>query len=136
MARILVIEDESPIRANLLRFIQLEGHEALEAPCGRTGLQIIQDQRPDLVFCDIMMPHMGGADVLAALQQNPSLSQIPFVFLSASAEPERLEEALRLGASGYVTKPFNFSQLRAVLLQHLPSNRTDCKQDHGTVELD
>jgi CheY-like chemotaxis protein len=121
MARILVIEDEASIRSNLMRFVSLEGHEAIEAANGRTGLQTARECAPDLIFCDVMMPYMTGLEVLAAIQLDMSLKQIPFIFLSASAEPERLEEALRLGATGYVTKPFNFSQLRALLLQHLPN---------------
>jgi CheY-like chemotaxis protein len=120
MARILVIEDESHIRDNLLRFVRLEGHEGLAAEDGSTGLRLAGQQRPDLIFCDVMMPLMNGLEVLAALQADPALRQVPFVFLSASAESERLEEALRLGASGYVTKPFKFAQLQAVLKQHLP----------------
>jgi CheY-like chemotaxis protein len=123
MARILVIEDEAPIRGNLLRFVQLEGHDAVEAADGRAGLESARAQRPDLIFCDVMMPQMNGLEVLTALQREPALRNVPVVFLSASAEPERLEEALRLGASGYVTKPFNFAQLRAVLQQHLPASR-------------
>lgn len=124
MARILVIEDEAPIRGNLVRFVKLEGHDALEAADGRAGLDTARAQCPDLIFCDVMMPQMNGLEVLAALQLTPQLQRIPFIFLSASAEPERLEEALRLGASGYVTKPFNFAQLRAVLQQHLPAAPT------------
>jgi CheY-like chemotaxis protein len=120
MARILVIEDEPHIRDNLLRFVRLEGHEGLAAVDGYAGLQMAREQQPDLIFCDVMMPQMNGMEVLAALQSEPALKQIPLVFLSASAESERLEEALRLGASGYVTKPFNFAQLQAVLKQHLP----------------
>ena len=124
MARILVIEDEASIRANLLRFVRLEGHDALEAADGQAGLQAVKDHRPELIFCDVTMPKMTGMAVLAALQLDPALQQIPFIFLSASAEPERLDEALRLGASGYVTKPFNLSQLRAVLHQYLPHSAT------------
>lgn len=120
MARILVIEDEASIRSNLMRFVTLEGHEAIEAANGRTGLQTARECAPDLIFCDVMMPYMTGLEVLSAIQLDAVLKQVPFIFLSASAEPERLEEALRLGATGYVTKPFNFSQLRALLLQHLP----------------
>lgn len=120
MARILVIEDEASIRGNLLRFVRLEGHEAIEAANGRTGLQAAIDNPPDLIFCDVMMPFMTGIEVLAAIQLDATLKQIPFIFLSASAEPERLEEALRLGASAYVTKPFNFAQLRAIIHQYLP----------------
>ena len=124
MARILVIEDEAPIRGNLLRFIRLEGYEAVEAADGRSGLQAVHDQLPDLIFCDVMMPQLNGLDLLAAIQQAPALRHIPLIFLSASAEPELLDEALRRGARGYLTKPFNFTQLRAVLQQHLPLNMT------------
>jgi CheY-like chemotaxis protein len=121
MARILVIEDETPIRVNLLRFVRLEGHDAIEAADGREGLQAARDHLPDLIFCDVMMPQMNGLELLAELQKDVALSKIPFIFLSASAESERLEEASRLGASGYVTKPFNFAQLQAVLKQYLPA---------------
>ncbi|WP_411884336.1 response regulator transcription factor [Polaromonas sp. YR568] len=120
MARILVIEDETHIRDNLLRFVRLEGHEGLSAADGHAGLQLAREQAPDLIFCDVMMPQMNGLEVLAALQADAALQHVPLVFLSASAESEKLEEALRLGASGYVTKPFNFAQLQAVLKQHLP----------------
>ena len=121
MARILVIEDEAPIRANLLRFIRLEGHEGVGAADGQRGLQAALASPPALILCDIMMSPLNGMDVLAALQHHPALEHIPFIFLSASAEPERLEEALRSGASGYLTKPFNFAQLRAVLQRYLPA---------------
>jgi CheY-like chemotaxis protein len=60
---------------------------------------------------------------LAATQSDPTLRGIPFVFLSASAEPEKLEAALQQGATGYVTKPFNLANLRQLLatqLAHLP----------------
>lgn len=119
MARILVIDDEAPIRANLLRFVRLEGHTALEAVDGLTGVMAARKHLPDLIFCDMMMPQMNGLEVLAALQSEAALRQIPLVFLSASAEPEKLDDALRLGASGYVTKPFNFARLQAILKKHL-----------------
>lgn len=121
MARILVIEDEAAIRANLLRFLRLEGHTPMEAPDGRAGLNAALAEAPDLIFCDVMMPQMTGTELLAAIQLEPQLRTIPFFFLSASAEPEHLERALQMGATGYLTKPFNFAQLRAVLQQHLGS---------------
>lgn len=119
MATILVIDDEAPIRENLLRFLTLEGHCVIEAVDGQTGLQAIRAHRPGFILCDVMMPRMDGFEVLAAVQADPALRHIPFVFLSASAEPEKLHAALRQGAAGYVTKPFNLSQLRQ-LLAHPP----------------
>ena len=75
---------------------------------------------PDLIFCDVMMPHIDGFEVLSILQADSLYRRIPFVFLSASAEPEKLELAMQQGASNYVTKPFNLAHLRNLLAQLLP----------------
>ena len=119
MARILVIDDEAPIRENLVRFLALEGHQVIQANDGRQGLEAIRTHRPDFILCDVMMPHLDGFEVLAATQSDPALRGIPFVFLSASAEPEKLEAALQQGATGYVTKPFNLANLRQLLVAQL-----------------
>jgi CheY-like chemotaxis protein len=119
MARILVIDDEAPIRENLVRFLVLEGHEVLQAADGRLGLEAIRTHKPDFILCDVMMPHLDGFEVLAATHADPALRGIPFVFLSASAEPEKLEAALQQGATGYVTKPFNLANLRQLLATQL-----------------
>jgi CheY-like chemotaxis protein len=119
MARILVIDDEAPIRENLVRFLVLEGHQVLQAADGRLGLEAIRTHKPDFILCDVMMPHLDGFEVLAATHADPALRGIPFVFLSASAEPEKLEAALKQGATGYVTKPFNLSNLRQLLATQL-----------------
>lgn len=120
MARILVIDDEVSIRENLARFLALEGHQVLQAADGRLGLEAIRTYKPDLIFCDVMMPHMDGFEVLAATQADPALRGIPFVFLSANAEPEKLAAALQQGATGYVTKPFSLGNLRQLLATQLP----------------
>lgn len=119
MARILVIDDEAPIRENLVRFLVLEGHQVLQAADGRLGLEAIRTHKPDFILCDVMMPHLDGFEVLAATHADPALRGIPFVFLSASAEPEKLEAALQQGATGYVTKPFNLANLRQLLATQL-----------------
>lgn len=119
MANIMVIDDEAPIRENLQRFLTLEGHRVVEAVDGQAGLEAIRAHRPDFIFCDVMMPRMDGFEVLAAVQADAGLRKIPFVFLSASAEPEKLQAALQQGATGYVTKPFNLSQLRQLLSSQL-----------------
>lgn len=120
MARILVVDDEASIRENLVRFLVLEGHEVLQAADGQAGLDAIRTHQPDFIFCDVMMPKMDGFAVLEATQSDARLKGIPFVFLSASAEPEKLDAALQQGASGYVTKPFNLAHLRQLLAQQLP----------------
>lgn len=122
MATVLVIDDEASIRENLVRFLKLEGHKAVEAADGRIGLDAVKTHAPDLIFCDVMMPHVDGFEVLATLQADATLRHIPFVFLSASAEPEKLQEALQQGANNYVTKPFNLARLRDLLAELLPPN--------------
>ncbi|MFM9880499.1 MAG: response regulator [Burkholderiaceae bacterium] len=115
MATVLVIEDEALIRENLMRFLALEGYTARCASDGQAGLEAARADPPDLILCDVMMPRMNGFDVLQALLQDPLLKTIPFFFLSASAEREKLEAGMALGAAGYVTKPFDLMQLRDVL---------------------
>lgn len=119
MANILVIEDEAPIRGNLMRFLRLEGHVAREAADGEAGLRAVREQAPELILCDVMMPRLDGFAVLAALQADPLLCRIPLLFVSASAEPEKLEAALRLGARGYLAKPFNLDALRQAIRTHV-----------------
>ena len=102
-------------------FLKQGGHEVLLAEDGFDALSKVNDYEPDLIFCDVTMPELGGMQVLAAIQLDANLRKIPFIFVSASAEPERLDEALKLGASAYVTKPFSLAQLRTVLDQFLPN---------------
>lgn len=121
MARILIIEDQAQIRDNLVRFLRLEGHEVAFAEDGVVGLEAVRAAPPELVICDFMMPRMDGFAVLAALQADQVLRQLPFIMLSASAEPERLEKAVAMGASAYVTKPFRLAEIRELLRRHLPA---------------
>jgi CheY-like chemotaxis protein len=119
MANILIIEDETQIRDNLVRFLRLEGHAVESAPDGLAGLTAIRHKPPQLIICDFMMPRMNGFRVLEALQADTALKTVPFIMLSASAEPERLQQAIALGAKAYVTKPFQLEQLRILLERHL-----------------
>ncbi len=119
MARILIVEDEAQIRNNLVRFLTLEGHSVISVNDGSAGLESMRTQVPQLVICDFMMPRMNGFELLAIVQTDDTLRQVPFIMLSASAEPERLEHALSLGACAYVTKPFQLAHLRALIDKHL-----------------
>lgn len=105
--------------------MQLEGHTAFEATDGLSGLQAVHDHAPDVIFCDVMMPHMDGVELLGILQKENHFKNIPFIFLSANAEPEKIAEAINLGAKDYIIKPFVFSKLKAVLQKNL--YETFCK---------
>lgn len=119
MAKILLIEDEAPIRANLRRFLTLEGYQVVEASNGSEGLAAISVQHPDLILCDVMMPELDGFGLLGRLRSDPATAAIPFVFVTASAEKGDLERGRELGADEYVTKPFNLPELLALVKRRL-----------------
>lgn len=111
MTKILVIEDEETVRENILELLDAEGFEALAAENGRIGLELAQQQIPDLILCDVRMPELDGHGVLTALQAQPITASIPFMFLTAKAATTDLSKGLELGASAYITKPFTLTEL-------------------------
>jgi DNA-binding response OmpR family regulator len=119
MARIVVIEDEPPTRANLSRMLEMEGHEVVTAEDGLVGLQRIRMQQPDLIICDLVMPTLDGYGVLAEVLARAETATIPFIFLSASAHETEREEGLRRGATDYLTKPFRLREIRETVARHL-----------------
>ncbi|WP_199246443.1 EAL domain-containing protein [[Phormidium] sp. ETS-05] len=111
MAKILVVEDSEEIRGNIMDLLEAEDFEVVGAENGRWGVEIAQQQKFDLIICDIMMPEMDGYDVIAQLRQNPETADIPFIFLTAKAERNDLRQGMNLGADDYLTKPFTYAEL-------------------------
>ncbi len=111
MPTVLVIEDEAPIRENLVRMLQFEGFTVAAAENGAVGLALARERSPDLILCDVMMPVMNGFEVLHALRADAALAAIPFIYLTASADKENVARGIELGAADYVTKPFNLREL-------------------------
>ncbi len=117
--RILVIDDEAPLRENLMRFLRLEGYQPAEAADGLRGVEMALRSPPDLVLCDLMMPGLDGFGVLARLRAEPATAGVPFIFLTASADAQDARIGFTLGATDYVTKPFNLSELAGLIAQRL-----------------
>ena len=109
--RILVIEDEPRVRANVATILKMEGFEVLEAAHGRDGVAAAQKHRPDLIFCDIAMPQLDGHGVLAALREEPATAKIPFVFLTARGSRFDQRAGMNLGADDYLVKPIDAADL-------------------------
>jgi len=120
MATLLVIEDEEPLRANLVRILSAEGHRVLTAADGDEGIRRAREGKPDLVICDILMPRLDGYGVLATLRSQPETVATPFIFLTASADKDDLAHGLKSGANDYVTKPFKIADLLAAIARQLP----------------
>lgn len=109
--KILVIEDERPILENIQKLLHLEGYEPLGARNGWDGIDLARNHLPDVILCDIMMPKMSGYDVLKELQNDPTTTLIPFIFLTAKSGLEEIREGMGLGADDYIVKPFNNKDL-------------------------
>jgi DNA-binding response OmpR family regulator len=106
-AKVLVIDDEAPIRLLCRVNLEAEGMEVIEAQDGTVGVELARSERPDVILLDVMMPGMDGWEVLQALQDGEGTSEIPIVFLTARAELRDRAQGLELGGIDYVTKPFN-----------------------------
>src|SRR6266851_10490875 len=105
MKKILVIEDEPEMRRNISTLLRFQEYEPIEAENGRKGVELARREKPELILCDVMMPELDGYGVLQALQQDPSLALIPFLFLTAKGDKDDLRSGMNLGADDYLTKP-------------------------------
>jgi DNA-binding response OmpR family regulator len=107
MTRVLVIDDEPPIRLLCRVNLEAEGMEVLEASDGPTGLEKARNEEPDVILLDVMMPGLDGWQVAEELIDGERTNAIPIVFLTARAEARDRARGLDLGGIDYVTKPFN-----------------------------
>jgi len=119
MTRILLIEDEQKIRANLETVLALEGFAVTSANDGQVGLASARRERPDVILCDITMPVTDGYQVLAELRNDPELAGIPFIFLTARATLADLRAGMNLGADDYLPKPFSIDDLLRAIAARL-----------------
>ena len=107
MARVLVIDDEGPIRLLCRVNLEAAGMEISEAEDGPSGVEAALAEQPDVILLDVMMPGMDGWEVFGELLKDERTAKIPIVFLTARAELRDQARGLELGGIDYVTKPFN-----------------------------
>src|SRR5438477_4840840 len=138
MSRILIIEDETPMRTALKDVIETEGYRALTAPDGESGLKRAITEKPDLILLDIMMPKLDGYAVCAELRRlaNP----VPILMLTAKGQVEDRVAGLDVGADDYLVKPFSTEELlarvRALLRRVQRQTHSPARLHLGEVEMD
>jgi len=112
MAKIVCIEDEVELRKILTEELLDAGHDIHLASNGTEGIEVILTEQPDLVICDCLMPVMSGVQMFERLRTlHPESRDLPFLFLSAYADPRFVKGVLALGAHGYLTKPVDMDRL-------------------------
>ena len=110
--KVLIIDDEPLVIRVVKRFLAGEGFtNFVTVEDSRVGMETIKRESPDVVLCDIMMPNVSGLDLLRERQKDQSLMLVPFIILSANAENEIKREALALGATDFLSKPVDASDL-------------------------
>ena len=104
MKKIIIVEDEK-ILLNLLKDkLVKEGYEVIVALDGREGLKKIKQEKPDLILLDMVMPKMGGFEVMRELNKDKNLAKIPVIIISNSGQPVELDRAKKLGAKDWLIK--------------------------------
>jgi putative two-component system response regulator len=119
MLRVLVIDDEAPIRLLCRVNLEAEKMEVLEAEDGPSGLEKARAEHPDVILLDVMMPALDGWRVAEELLEDQRTKDIPIIFLTARAEFRDRARGLDIGGVDYVTKPFNPLELAALVRELL-----------------
>lgn len=116
---ILVVDDEQDLLDLIEYNLRQEGYHVLKAENGKDGIQMAKEHMPDLVLLDIMMPHMDGIEVCDRMREDPTLTHIPIIFLTARSDEKTEIEGLNKGADDFITKPISttklVSRIKAVL---------------------
>jgi len=111
--KILVVDDEKDLTALVSLHMKMAGFEVLTANNGEKALDLSREEKPDLIILDLMLPKIDGWEVCKRLRQDPGISNIPVIMLTARAETEDKLKGFEAGADDYVTKPFSPRELVA-----------------------
>lgn len=130
MKKVLIIEDNPEIRANIVEILELAQYRTQTAENGKIGMEKAVQFQPELIICDIMMPELDGYGVIQALQRNPGLAHTPFIFVTGKDEKEEIRKAMDMGADDYLTKPFSGTELLSAVesrIKKMELTRQDLK---------
>jgi two-component system phosphate regulon response regulator PhoB len=127
--RVLIVDDEAPIREMIAVALEMAGYDALEASNAKDAHSMILDEQPDLVLLDWMMPGTSGVELARRLRQDPTTKDLPVIMLTAKADEDNKIQGLEAGVDDYITKPFSprelVARLKAVLRRTTPIGQED-----------
>jgi CheY-like chemotaxis protein len=123
LKRVLLVEDEPDIQKIIRLSLTLNGgYEVFIANSGAEAIPLAEQTAPDVILLDVMLPEVDGYETYARLKENSQTRAIPVIFISAKAQRAEVEYGLRLGAIGYITKPFDPmtlpEQIRQIVQAH------------------
>ncbi len=123
MARVLLIDDDQSNLDFMRQLMRIEGHELAWAADGEQGLALVRQFQPQLIICDVVMPHLGGYAVLETVRADPRFAGVPVLLFSAAMSEDARVIGLRRGATEVLAKPFDLEQLRGAIRRCLAQER-------------
>ncbi|MFQ5539400.1 MAG: PleD family two-component system response regulator [Candidatus Binatia bacterium] len=108
---IMVVDDNPDIVTIVKTILEVKGYVVQSAFSGQEVLNLLEEQKPDLIILDVMMPQMDGLEVLTRLKADPGTASIPIILLTAKVQYEDVLGGYKMGADYYITKPFTSTQL-------------------------
>ncbi|MCR9143138.1 MAG: SpoIIE family protein phosphatase [bacterium] len=128
---ILIVEDNDDLRDYMRTIFDRQGYRVGEAADGQAGLEALPGFRPDLIITDLMLPRVSGIDMIGRIRKNPDYRTVPILLLTARADDQTKQEAHEAGADAYLPKPFDESELLAII-----RNLLSLKAREKELELD
>ncbi|MBW2000909.1 MAG: response regulator [Deltaproteobacteria bacterium] len=129
---VLIVDDSSSMRAIIRKIIKVSGFnigELLEAADGKEAIKVLTDEWVDLVLTDINMPNMSGLELISEMKKDEMLKLIPVVMVTTEGSEKRIQESMKLGASGYIKKPFLPEEIKRTLSAIMGEDE-DGQRDH------
>ncbi len=113
MKKVLIVDDDVSIHKMLEPSLVSNGYQVISAKTGEEGLQKAQENKPDIIILDVILPGMKGRAVCAMLKKDPATKEIPVLFLTSKDSPDDVQAELEAGGIGHLTKPINSQYLIA-----------------------
>jgi len=131
--KILIVDDESDVLKALKIRLKANGYHIILASDSVEGFSMAHQEKPDLILLDVMLPGGGGFAVAERLKQSPTTHHIPIIFLTGISGGE--EKAYRLGASGYIMKPYHFEKLLETIHDALELGRKPEEESRSEMRM-
>ena len=133
MAKILIVDDERPIRETISICLKRDGHDILEADNPASALMLLNEEEPALIISDICMEGIDGLTFLESIRGNPRTRSIPFILITAYPTIENMMKGNECAADGFLSKPFTLDSLRKTVRNRL--DRESALRRDGPAKL-
>lgn len=121
--KVLLVDDEEFFRRLVAAGFEREGYAVLQADNGIDGLRIAEEEKPELIILDLVMPGLLGFEVCKSLRENPAFSNTPIIVMSAKAYKPDIDKALELGADSYIVKPIELEELMQIVREQMQKRK-------------